>query len=147
MAILSRADFTTPQWSILQTAIIGSARYVSLQNNGLIDDWKESRTIKEVIKHTKDNNFYGFFRDLCNFDKYKSPIPKSCLDSADAIEAPVLSALRQSIELIKQKDPSKIDDFQNFILNLAFLVADSDSGITVQEQKAIDNIRLALAIN
>lgn len=144
MSIISRDTFTSPEWYILQTSVFGTAKYISLQDKGIIDDWREKRKITKLLKENKNHNFYKFFRDLCNQNNYKSPIPKDCQNSADALEAPVLLALKQSVQLIKQKDPTKIDDFQNFVLNIAYCVSSSDTELTLNEDSAIKKIRAAL---
>lgn len=140
----TRADYTYPEWNTMQTAVIGTGFLVRKLTPNFFESWKAKRAAENIINHHEENNSDNFFRELCDEEDFKSRVPGYLPRSAGAMEVPVLQAIDASLDILRKKDPSKLEPFKDLILHIANATADSVDGISEQEQHAIDSIYTAL---
>ena len=142
--MLTRSNFSSPEWYTLQTVIIGTIKYVSMSSPHFYGDLKESIIAKQSLKEFAKTNNSNFIDELADFNNHKSVIPEHKDDDARSLEAPLMSKLSESIEIIKKRDPAMATLFKNLILKLAYDVARGRIKISNEENQAIRKIAIAL---
>lgn len=140
----SRADYTSPEWNTLQTAVIGTGFYIRKLTPNLFEGWKAKKVAESIIDETEEKSSDAFFRQLCDEQDFKSLVPRYLPRDFGTMEVPVLQAIDASIDILTAKDPAKLNDFKNLILYIAEATADSVHGTSHKEEQAIENIRQVL---
>lgn len=142
--MISRTDFTAPEWQELQTAVMGTIRYMTLISPNFYGDIKETLVARQTIHNYTDQIQSGFIKELVDTSDYESPIPEYASDSAGGLEPPVLRAITNSVAAIQKRDPESVPLFKNLILKLAYRTAEARKGINPDENAAFQKISLAL---
>ncbi len=142
--MIGRADFTTPEWQQLQTAVLGTVEYVTMKSPHIYGDYVDRFHAQQTIKDYRDKNDSLFIKELTDFDDYKSPIPEHATKTAESIEGPTLRALTKSVAMIRQRDESAAALFKNLILKIAYRTAKARIRISPAENEALTKISLAL---
>lgn len=139
-----RAEYTTPEWQTLQTAIIGTGFYIHKLSPNFLEAWRTKRAANDVIDDAEDDHTDEFFRELCDTDDFKSKIPKHLPRDAAVIEVPVLQAISHSLHILAAKDASKVEPFKQLIREIAYSAADEANEVSASERAAITKIEAAL---
>jgi hypothetical protein len=134
-----RLNYTTPEWNTLQTAVVGAGFYVRKLTPGFFDSWRAKHEAEETIEEGKELDSL-FFRQLCDVDDFKSYLPKNVSRTPAAIEAVVLQAIDESINILAEKDPKIIPAFKSLLLDIAHETAEEVDGISAEEKSAISKI-------
>lgn len=144
MIMLSRKDFSAPDWYKMQACIVGTAKYINLANKNLFDDYKESIAYDSYLEQVRLNLPSPFISDLINFENYKSPIPKHTLNDVSAIEVPLFQCIKDSTNLLKKVGPAELIEFRRLIFKVASIVADRVDDTSEKEltslQRLIDTL-------
>lgn len=138
--MLSRKDFSSPDWYKMQACLVGTAKYVALTDKNFLDDFREMRDYNRLLNEIKDESPSPFIADLIDFDNYKSPIPKHTLDDASAIEVPVLMYIKDSVNLLKKVGPAELIEFRQLVNRVANETADHIDETSDQELLALQKI-------
>ena len=136
----TRADYTTPEWNTLQTAVVGVGFYVRKLTPNFFDSWRTKHAAEETVEETEEESDELFFKQLCDIDDFKSYIPKHVPRTAQGVETPVLTAIEASLHILEEKDPHVLPAFKNLLLEIAHETADEVDGISPKEQEAITKI-------
>lgn len=139
----SRQNYTTPEWQTLQTAIIGTIRYVMLAETGLFNDLKDKIIANETMHNFVKEANSELLKELIDFDGFKWPIPSYGIEDSDAIEPTVLTSISKSVEILNNHDPENALLFKNLILALAHHTANNDS-INEVENEQYSKVAMAL---
>lgn len=142
--MLDRSDFSAPEWYTLQSAILGTERYVQKASPNFYGDIKEGIVAKRVIKKFADDNASLLISELINFENYKSVFSDGAEANARSLEAPLMSVLSKSIDIIDKRSPTEADLFKSLILDLAYSIARARIKISDEEAKAIRKIAIAM---
>lgn len=142
--MLTRLDFSAPQWYTMQTALIGAAHLVVLSDKALVDDIREKRVFKKLLKQAEKEDATPFIRELADFEHYKSPITKHIWRVSTALEVPVLAAIRDSVELLAKKDTDDLTAFRITIHSVTSELAHRIDGTTEPEKAMLKKIKDAL---
>jgi hypothetical protein len=140
----TRADYSTPEWNTLQTAILGCAFYIRKLAPNFIDGWRAERAAISVIDDEETYEQDVFFEQLCDTAGYKTRIPDYLPRTPDVMEVPILQAIAESINILQAKDPQRIAMFKSLIEHIASVAAESDTEVSPEEQHAVNKIREAL---
>ena len=136
----TRADYTTPEWNTLQTAVVGVGFYVRKLSPNFFDSWRAKHAAEETLDAAEGESDLLFFKQLSDVDDFKSYLPKNVSRTAEAVEAPVLHAIDESINILQEKDPKLVPAFKQLLLDIAHETADEVDGISSTEQRALDII-------
>jgi hypothetical protein len=142
--MLKRTDFTTPEWQELQTAILGTIRYITLASPNFFGDIKEQIIAKKAIENFATSSNSNFINELADFNDFKSySLPNINKLSADELETPVLMAIAKSKEAIAKRDDDSAVMFVNLIKKIAHDVASAHEKMSNAEQNAYTKVILA----
>jgi hypothetical protein len=142
--MIGREDFTTPEWRDLQTAIMGTVKYMTMVSPHIYGDIKDQLVAKQAIKDYIEDTESGFIKELADFDDYKSPFPDRADDTAEGIESDLLRAITNSVAAVQKRDPDTVTIFKNLILKVAYNTATARIQISPEENAAFQKIALAL---
>lgn len=142
----TRADYTSPEWNTLQSAVAGSGLYIVELAPNYFDSWREKRIADGVIDNEEKYIHDPFFKELCDLKDFSFDLVNHLPRNKDAgvIEAPILEAIAESITILTEKDPAKVPIFKHLIAHIAAVTANSIHNISPSEQQALTKINIAL---
>lgn len=142
--MISRGEFSTPEWNTIQTAVIGTIKYVSMSTTNYFGDKKEYFFAKREIKRFADEFDSVFINDLSDFSSYKSPLPAHADNDFKSIEVPVRQSIALAIEAISKRSPETAETFKQLLIHLAENVSTTYKTASPPEIAAIETIKQAI---
>ena len=136
----TRADYSTPEWNTLQAAIVGAGFYVHRLTPGFFANWRAKRAGKDHVNDVRETGDI-LFEQLCDTDDFISPFPKHVKKSTVAVEAFVLQAVDEALNILSEKDPQALVSYKKLILDIAQETAQEVNGVSLQEREALDKIK------
>jgi hypothetical protein len=119
----------------LKTGAFGAIYLVSDAASGFIDMIRESFAASGALADTS-----GQVREALT----TGGLPQLPRRPPSAVEAVVLPALHESVEILRAKAPDELDAFRDAVLDAAARVAGAAGGVDPAEAAALDKIRAAL---
>ncbi|HEU4423847.1 MAG TPA: hypothetical protein VFR67_15050 [Pilimelia sp.] len=120
----------------LKTAAFGAVYLVSNADPGLLDMLRESFAASGSLAGSSEQ-----VRGVLT----TGPLPILPRHPPEAVEATVLPALRESVEILRRKAPEELETFREVVLDAAARAAGAAGGFSEAEAAARDKIRDALA--
>lgn len=140
---IARLDFmtvgsalSTEDRETLKVAAFGAVFLVSNADPGLLDMVTESFAAAEPIAGST-----GLVRDVLT----TGPLPQLPVSPAE-VERDVLPALRRSVEILREKAPHEVENFQSTVLTAAERTAAAVDGVSSGEVAMVGKVREALDV-
>lgn len=134
--MLTREDFTTPDWEALQRTVIGSAIYISrAEDEGPFDTLREMTSIKKVIKLQENHTNSRLVGDILEHPA-KNDHAKLLDSSNEAIEVGLFQDIERTIKFIYERDKTELKNYRDLILNIISVIADKVDGVSDNESEA-----------
>jgi F0F1-type ATP synthase alpha subunit len=125
--------------------VAGAGLYIVELAPNFFENWREKRLADGIISNEEKYINDPFFKELCELKDFKFDLING-LQRKDVgvIEAPILEAIAESINILTAKDPAKLPVFKHLIAHIAAVTANSIDDISPTEQQALDKINQAL---
>ncbi len=129
--------YTDQERDTIRQAAFGAMTLVSAADPGFFDMFKESMAGAKALASASG--------DLQTVFKSGGipPVPKG---SKDEIKTTVLSALRQSTQIIQTRAPQDLEAFKQVIAAACDQVAGAADGVKPAEQQAISEVKAAIGL-
>lgn len=128
--------FTDANRQTLKTGAFGAVYLVSNADPGFLEMFKESFAASGALADSSRQ-----VRDVLT----TGPLPILPRHPPEAVEAAVLPALRESVEILRRKAPDELAAFRDVILDATARAAGAAGGFSEAEAAARDKIRDALS--
>jgi hypothetical protein len=136
----TKADFTEQEWETLQKGITGSAMLVSVADKGFFDTFKEVGALTKHLSEARKNHDTPLMKELAEvrgtgFGLTASP---------DEVESGTMEALKSGLSTLQAKAPDDVQEYRDFVVEVAQSVAKAADDIGATETGALDKIKAAL---
>ncbi|MDQ3778895.1 MAG: hypothetical protein M3310_08565 [Actinomycetota bacterium] len=135
-----RSEFSEQEWEALRKGVTGAGLLVSASDRGFFDAFKEAGALARHLAEARQNSSSGVVRELAQERGTGFGIGSS----PDDIERETLASLRSAVAVLESKAPDEIDEYREFVLEVAESVARAAGGGEVAETQALEKIRSAL---
>jgi hypothetical protein len=135
-----KADFTEQEWETLQKGVTGSAMLVSLADRGFFDTFKEMGALTKHLSEARKNHDTPLVQELAEvrgtgFGLTSSP---------QEVESETMQALRSGISTLQAKSPDDVEEYRDFVVEVAQSVAAASKDVGAPETDAVEKIKAAL---
>lgn len=137
----TKADFTDQEWTTLEQGVMGAIMLVSTADPGFFDTFKETRAAARHIADAREKTSSELVRELAHEGRLSG---FGLVKSTQELERETTEALRSAVSLLQQKAPDEIDDYRQFVLDVAQSVAEAAGGVAAGETGTLQKIRAAL---
>jgi hypothetical protein len=139
-SMAGRSDFTEQEWEALRKGVIGAGLLVSESEGGFVDTFKEAGALAKHLAGARQNSSSAVVRELAQergtgFGLGTSP---------DELERETLESLRTAVSVLESKAPDEVDEYRQFVLEVARSVANAAGGGETAEADVLEKIRSAL---
>jgi tellurite resistance protein len=136
----TKSDFTEQEWEALHKGVTGAGLLVSVSDRGFFDTFKETGALASHLGDARKDASSELVRELAKTGKTGFGMGTS----QDELEAETLAALRTAVTTLQAKAPDELDDYRQFVLEVAESVAQAAGGGEKAESDALSKIRAAL---
>jgi hypothetical protein len=135
-----RSDFTEQEWEALRKGVTGAGLLVSASDRGFFDTFKEAGALAKHLAGARQGSSNAVVRELAQergtgFGFGSSP---------DELERQTLESLRTAVSVLESKAPDEVDEYRQFVLEVAQSVANAAGGGETAEADVLEKIRSAL---
>jgi hypothetical protein len=136
----TKADFTEQEWDDLHRGVTGAGLLVSTSDRGFFDTFKEAGALAKHVGEARKNASSEIVRELAQtggtgFGLGTSP---------SELEKETVQALRSAVSTLEKKAPEDVDEYRQFVLDVAESVSRAAGGGDQSEAATIEKIRAAL---
>jgi hypothetical protein len=135
-----KADFTEQEWETLQKGVTGAAMLVSVANRGFFDSFKEASALAKHLSEARKKHETPLVRELADV----RGIGFGLTDSPAEVESETMEALRSGTSTLQAKAPEELEEYREFVLEVAQSVAEAAKDVGATEAGALDKIKAAL---
>jgi tellurite resistance protein len=135
-----KTDFTEQEWESLQKGVVGSGLFVSLSDRGFFDTFKEAGALGKHVAQAKQKSSSELIRELADVHGTGFGVTSS----PETVEKETLASLRTAKAALEEKAPDEVENYRQFVLEVAQSVADAAGGGDAAESDAIEKIAAAL---
>lgn len=121
----------------LKTAAFGAVFLVSNADPGFFSMLRESFAASGALAGST-----GLVKDVMT----AGALPRLPKDSPEQVEAVVLPALRQSVQILTAKVPEELENYRTTVLGAANRVANAAEGVSADEEAMLAKVRIALGV-
>jgi hypothetical protein len=121
----------------LKTAAFGAVFMVSNADPGFFSMLRESFAASGALAGST-----GLVKEVMT----AGALPKLPKDSPEQVEAAVLPALRQSVQILTAKAPDELENYRATVLAAADRVANASEGVSAHEAEMLAKVRDALGV-
>src|SRR3954452_857416 len=137
----TKSDFTEDEWKAMQSGISGAGLFVALVDRGFFDNFKEANALAQHLRAAHERSESALVRELAaGHDR-----PFGMTASPDEVERSTLAALTAGVAALEAKAPDDIPAYRAVVSDVAEAVAAAAKGVSAQENRALEQIRAALA--
>ena len=136
-----KSDFTEQEWEALRRGVTGAGLLVSESEGGFLDSFKEAGTLAKHLAGARQNSSSAVVRELAQ----ERGTGFGVRTSPDELERATLESLRTGISALESKAPDEVDEYRQFVLEVAQSVANAAGGGETAEAGALEKIRSALS--
>ena len=135
-----KADFTDQEWETLQKGVTGSAMLVSVADRGFFDTFKEVGALTQHLSEARKNHDTPLIKELAEvrgtgFGLTASP---------NEVEEETMEALKSGISALQSKAPDDVQEYRDFVVEVAQSVAGAAKDVGAPETDALEKIRAAV---
>ena len=135
-----KADFDEAQWNSLHRGVTGAGMLVALSERGFKTTFQETHALAKSMAEAHTNSPSELVRDLAATKGTGWKVSSS----PDEVREGTVSALKESVALIQQKDSSDLEHYRKFVVTVAENVSAAGKGGDEAEAAAITIIKEAL---
>jgi hypothetical protein len=121
----------------LKTAAFGAVFLVANADPGFFSMLRESFAASGALAGST-----GLVKEVVT----AGALPKLPKDSPEQVEAAVLPALRQSVQILAAKAPAELENYRTTVLAAADRVANASEGVSAREAEMLAKVRDALGV-
>jgi hypothetical protein len=136
----TKADFTEEEWEKLHKGVTGGGLLVAMSDRGFFDTFKEAGVLAQHLGDARKNASSELIRELSASGKTGFGFGTSL----NELETETVDALQSSVATLQAKAPEDLDDYKQFVVEVAESVARAAGGGEAKESAAIEKIRSAL---
>jgi hypothetical protein len=135
-----KADFTDREWETLQKGVTGSAMLVSVADRGFFDTFKEVGALTKHLSEARKNHDTPLIKELAEvrgtgFGLTASP---------NEVEEETMEALKSGISALQSKAPDDVQEYRDFVVEVAQSVAGAAKDVGSPETDALEKIKAAV---
>jgi hypothetical protein len=135
-----KADFTEQEWGALHKGVTGAGLLVSVSDRGLFDAFKEAGALARHLAGARQSSPSAVVRELAQ----ERGMGFGVGSSPDEVERETLESLRTAVAALEQKAPDEVDEYRQFVLEVAQSVGEAAGGGETAESDAVRKIESAL---
>jgi hypothetical protein len=136
-----RTDFTDEEWNTLHRGLTGAGMWVAVSERGFTSTFKETGAMASFLAHQATEASSQLGRELSGTKGSGWKVSSS----PEELRQGTLTALRESITLLKSKDKQDVSDYRELVLALAHRVSEAGSGGDEVEANVVAEIAVAVA--
>jgi hypothetical protein len=136
----TKADFTEEEWKALQKGVTGAGMLVSVSDRDFTDSFGEVGALAKYLGAQRENAGSQLVQELANVRGSGFGLT----DSAEAVEAETLEALRAATDVLNAKAADEVSAYRELVLGVAAAVAEAKGGVTPVETAIIEKFEEAL---
>jgi hypothetical protein len=136
----TKADFTEQEWEQLHKGVTGAGLLVSTSDRGFFDTFKEAGALAKHLGEARKNTSSEVVRELAQTGGTGFGLGTSPTE----LEHETVEALRAAVSTLEQKAPEDVDDYRQFVLDVAQSVGRAAGGGDEAEAATLEKIRAAL---
>jgi hypothetical protein len=136
-----RTDFTDEEWNTLHRGLTGAGMWVAVSERGFTSTFKETGAMASFLAHQATEASSQLGRELSGTKGSGWKVSSS----PEELRQGTLTALRESITLLKSKDKQDVSDYRELVLALAHRVSEAGSGGDEVEANVVAEIAAAVA--
>ena len=137
----SRTDFTDEEWNTLHRGLTGAGMWVAVSEHGFTSTFKETGAMASFLAHQATEASSQLGRELAGTKGSGWKVSSS----PEELRQGTLTALRDSLTLLKSKDSQDLNDYRELVLALAHRVSEAGRGGDEVEANVIAEIAATLA--
>ena len=135
-----RDDFREDEWNTLHRALTGAGMWVAISERGFASTFKETGAMAGFMAHASKESTSQLVRDLAA----TKGTGWSVSSSAEELRQGTLSAIKEALTLLSEKDPEDLEDFRSAVTSLVAKVSEAGKGGDDVEANVIAEIEAAL---
>ncbi len=135
-----KADFTEQEWQALHKGVTGAGLLVSVSDRGFFDAFKEAGALAKHLAGARQSSSSGVVGELAQ----EGGTGFGVGSSPDEVERETLESLRTGVAALEAKAPDEVDEYRQFVLEVAQSVGAAAGGGETAESGAVERIRSAL---
>lgn len=137
----TKADFTEQEWEQLHKGVTGAGLLVSTSDRGFFDTFKEAGALAKHLAEGRKNASSEIVRELAQTGGTGFGLGTSPTE----LEKETVEALRSAVSTLEKKAPEDVDDYRQFVLDVAESVSRAAGGGDQAEAATIETIRAAVS--
>ncbi len=131
--MVTRADFTTEEWTALHRGASGSGMLVSVSDRDFTDTFGEASAMAKYMAAQQTIGATELIRALAH--EHGSGF--GLTTSPDKMRAETMAALTAALVALEAKAPDDVDAYRTFVLGLAQALGDAKGGGTSPAEAAM----------
>jgi hypothetical protein len=135
-----KTDYSEEEWETLQRGVTGAGLLVSVSDRGFFDTFKEAGALAKHVNEAREGHGSELVREVSQMKGSGFGLTASPTE----VERETIDALGSAVEILREKAPDELDDYQSFVLDVAESVAQAAKGVAPGETGAIEKIRTAM---
>ena len=137
----TKTDFTEQEWEQLHKGVTGAGLLVSTSDRGFFDTIKEAGALAQHLDEARKSASSEIVRELAQTGGTGFGLGTSPTE----LEHETMDALRSAVSTLEKKAPEDVDDYRQFVLDVAQSVGRAAGGGDEAEAATIEKIRSALS--
>ena len=136
----TKSDFTEQEWEQLHKGVTGAGLLVATSDRGFFDTFKEAGALAQHLADARKDASSELVRELAASGKTGFGFGTSPTE----LETETVDALRSAVSTLESKASQDVDDYRQFVIDVAESVGRAAGGGEEAESGALEKIRSAL---
>jgi hypothetical protein len=136
----TKADFSEEEWKALQKGPTGAGMLASISDADFTESFGEAKTLAKYLGAQRDQGETPLMREIAHVHGSGFGLT----GSPEKVRNETMEALRTATATLEAKAPDDLAAYRKLVIGAAEAVAAAKSGVSADEQAAIDELKQAV---